>query len=66
MFDNCQSLTSLDVSSFDTSKVTDVNSMFYKCSSLKSNSVKISQKSFNKLIEEKYLGCSHDVFNIVK
>lgn len=40
--------------------------MFSKCSSLKSKSVKISQKSFNKLIEEKYLGCSHDVFNIVK
>ena len=36
MFAWCNSLTSLDLSNFDTSKVTDMNSMFYYCSSLTS------------------------------
>lgn len=34
MFYNCSHLTTLDVSHFDTSKVTDMTSMFYGCSSL--------------------------------
>jgi surface protein len=34
MFYNCSSLTSLDVSSFDTHNVTDMGTMFGKCSSL--------------------------------
>ena len=36
MFGNCSSLTSLDVSNFDTSKVTSINSMFDNCSKLTS------------------------------
>ena len=36
MFYNCSSLTSLDLSSFNTSKVTDMNSTFSNCSSLTS------------------------------
>ena len=36
MFRNCSSLTSLDVSNFDTSKVTDMYNMFEYCSSLTS------------------------------
>ena len=36
MFCGCSSLTSLDVSSFDTSAVTNMNAMFYGCSSLTS------------------------------
>ena len=36
MFSRCSSLTSLDLSNFDTSNVTDMNSMFYYCSSLTS------------------------------
>ena len=36
MFYNCQSLTSLDVSNWDTSNVTDMTSMFYECNSLTS------------------------------
>lgn len=35
MFAGCSSLTSLDLSSFDASKVTDMSRMFYGCSSLK-------------------------------
>ena len=35
-FYNCSSLTSLDLSSFDTSAVTHINSMFYNCRSLTS------------------------------
>ena len=34
MFYNCSKLTSLDVSKFDTSKVTNMGSMFYNCSKL--------------------------------
>ena len=34
MFQECSSLTSLDVSKFDTSNVTDMSEMFYRCSSL--------------------------------
>lgn len=33
MFNDCSKLTSLDLSSFDTSNVTDMSGMFYKCSS---------------------------------
>lgn len=36
MFNNCQKLTSLDLSGWDTSKVTDMMSMFYYCSNLSS------------------------------
>ena len=36
MFDNCNSLTSIDVSHFNTSNVTDMGNMFYDCSSLTS------------------------------
>jgi surface protein len=34
MFSNCQSLTSLDLSSFDTSKLTSLYGMFYGCTNL--------------------------------
>ena len=34
MFSNCSSLTSLDLSSFDTSNVTDMSNIFSNCSSL--------------------------------
>ena len=36
MFSRCSSLTSLDLSNFDTSKVTDMNNMFRSCRSLTS------------------------------
>ena len=36
MFQNCQSLTSLDLNYLNTSKVTNMNSLFYGCSSLTS------------------------------
>ena len=34
MFDGCQTLTSLDVSKFNTQNVTDMSWMFYRCESL--------------------------------
>lgn len=34
MFNNCSSLTSLDVANFDTAKVTDMSNMFYGCRKL--------------------------------
>lgn len=36
MFQNCQSLTSIDLNYFDTSSVTNIGNMFYGCSSLTS------------------------------
>ena len=36
MFFNCDGLTSLDLSNFDTSKVTDMNGMFQDCNGLTS------------------------------
>ena len=33
MFSECSSLTTLDLSKFDTGNVTDMNSMFQKCGS---------------------------------
>ena len=36
MFNNCELLTSLDLSNFNTSQVTGMNDMFYNCSSLTS------------------------------
>ncbi len=36
MFYNCSSLTSLDLSNFNTLNVNNMNSMFYNCSSLSS------------------------------
>ena len=43
MFDGCGSLTSLDLSSFNTFNVTSMNSMFYYCGSLTS----LDLSSFN-------------------
>ena len=43
MFNNCSSLTSVDLSAFDTSGVTAMHNMFYNCSSLAS----INLGSFN-------------------
>ena len=43
MFDQCNSLTSLDLSSFKTEKVTDMRFMFENCSSLTS----LDLRSFN-------------------
>ena len=43
MFEDCQSLTSLDLSSFNTSNVTNMGGMFYGCSSLTS----LDLSSFN-------------------
>ena len=34
MFNNCRQLTSLDLSSFNSAKVTDMSAMFYGCSNL--------------------------------
>ena len=40
MFYYCSSLTSLDLSNFNTNNVTDMRSMFYNCSSLTSLTTK--------------------------
>ena len=42
MFCECSSLKSIDLSSFNTTNVKDMKYMFYDCSSLKKENVKIS------------------------
>ena len=41
MFENCSSLKSIDLSSFNTTNVKDMNSMFFNCSSLKKENIKL-------------------------
>ena len=51
MFSHCSSLTSLDLSNFNTNKVEDMSYMFYNCSSLtslKSRDKKILKRWKNK------------------
>ena len=62
MFSNCSKLTSLDLSNFDTSKVTNMSSMFSSCSELKTiyvNSSKwVISPGCNTDRMFKYCGCS--------
>ena len=48
MFNKCSSLTSLDVSNFDTSQVTDMSAMFLECSGL--TSLDVSKFNTSKVI----------------
>ena len=45
MFRDCSSLKELDVTHFDTSKVTDMTAMFYECSNLEEVDVSIFNTS---------------------
>ena len=58
MFRDCQNLTSLDLSSFDTNNVTDMNSMFYYCSGL--TSLDLSSFDTSNVIDMSYMfsGCN--------
>ena len=53
MFGDCSSLTSLDLSNFNTDNVKDMNGMFYNCSSL--ISLNLFNFNFNKVINMNYL-----------
>ena len=53
MFYGCSSLQSIDLSSFNTTNVKDMNWMFDGCSSLKKRNVKIG-KYRKKLLDEVY------------
>ena len=46
MFNNCSSLTELNLSSFNTNQVTDMSDMFYNCRSL--NELNLSSFNTNK------------------
>ena len=52
IFYNCSSLKSIDLSSFNTSNVNNMNSMFSGCSSLKKDSIKIKSIKNDKLLKE--------------
>lgn len=50
MFRNCESLTSLDLSGWDTSKVTSMYHIFYECNALKTiRMVGCSQTTIDKI-----------------
>ena len=56
MFEDCSSLISIDLSSFNTTNVKNMGWMFHGCSSLKKEDVKIN-KSESKILSQlnKYL-----------
>ena len=58
MFCGCSSLESLDLSSFDTSNVTDMRSMFYNCSSLLSLDLSGFDTSNVTTMKDMFSGCS--------
>ena len=53
MFQNCSKLTSLNVSNFDTSNVTNMRYMFYNCSSL--TSLNVSNFNTSKVTDMKWM-----------
>ena len=58
LFGSCNSLTSLDVSSFDTSSVTNMREMFYTCSSLTSLDLSNFDTSNVTTMEDMFRYCS--------
>ena len=58
MFSDCSSLTNLDLSAFDTSKVTDMSEMFTNCSSLTNIDVKGFDTSNVTTMFYMFCGCS--------
>ena len=61
MFYDCSSLTSLDLSKWDTSKVTNMNNMFNNCSSLET----LDLSGCNALKKITMKGCSEATINKV-
>ena len=62
MFDGCSSLKSIDLSSFNTTNVKDMSSMFWKCSSLKS----LDLSSFNTTNVNNMLGMFYGCSSLKK
>ena len=58
LFYGCSSLSSLDLSNFDTSQVRDMNSMFYGCSSLSSLDLSYFNTSQVVSMNSMFSGCS--------
>ena len=58
MFTNCSSLTSLDLSSFDTSNVTNIGMMFYNCLSLTSLDLSNFDTSNVTTMSSMFISCS--------
>ena len=49
MFSECSSLESIDLSSFNTTNVNDMSSMFAGCSSLKRENIRINNEDYKLL-----------------
>ena len=61
MFAWCESLTSLDLSSFSTSNVIKMNSMFYDCKSLKKLDLTNFDFTHVKNKDKMFDGCSAEI-----
>ena len=57
LFKGCKSLTNINLSNFNTNKVTNMSGMFYECSSLAN--IDLSNFNTNNVIDMS--GCSGDV-----
>ena len=66
MFSKCSSLKELDLSNFNTSNVTCMDSMFCNCSSL--NELNISNFNINKVtnMNQMFSGCSDQLITKIK
>ena len=59
MFANCYALKNVDVSSFDTSSVGDMNSIFYNCSSLQTIPTDLFKYNINvTTFNQTFINCS--------
>ena len=61
MFSDCSSLTSLNLSNFNTNNVEDMSSMFYNCSSLPS--LNLSNFNTNNVEDMSYMFCGCSSLN---
>ena len=50
MFSGCKSLTSLDLSGFDTTNVTEMSYLFENCQSLKNQSITVTKNTYDKML----------------
>ena len=66
MFSHCQSLTNIDISKFNTSKVTNISKMFSHCYSLNFLDVTNIKISYRTNINGMFTGCSEKLIEIIK
>jgi len=66
MFSRCSSLKQLDLSNFNTNKVTDMREMFYECKSLEELNIYNFNFDNVKDMRRMFLGCSEELKNKIR